>query len=301
MQATPLRAALAALALAVPSASFAWGDEGHQVVASLAYKRLTPKAKKAVDALLAKDTDKLTAPDFTSRATWADKYRDSDRNTTHVHYNATRKWHFVDIEIDDGTLKKACDGRKPLPDGVAASQGPANACVVDKIAQFQKELASPDTPAAEKLLALKFTLHLVGDLHQPLHAANHGDSGGNAVPVEIAPSNRHTNLHSYWDTYLVQKLGTTVPVAAASVAKLITPANAKSWSAGSVDDWAAESNADAKKVVYNFSGEKTFVDDHDGEGEILDAAYEARALPVARLALAKGAVRLANVLNEAFK
>jgi len=301
MHAVYIHAVLVTAALAVPSASFAWGDEGHQVVASLAYKRLTPKARKAVDALLAKDADKLTAPDFTSRATWADKYRDADRNTTQVHYRATRKWHFVDIELDGGTLDDACDGRKPLPDGVAASQGPANACVVDKLVQFRKELTSPDTSVAEKTLALKFVLHLVGDLHQPLHAANHQDSGGNGVAVEIAPSNRHSNLHAYWDTDLVKKLGTTVPVAAASVAKLITPANAASWSAGGIDDWAAESNADAKKVAYNFSGEKTFVDDHDGEGEVLDATYEARALPVARRALAKASVRLANLLNDAFK
>lgn len=301
MHATRLRLALCAVMLALPSAGFAWGDLGHQVVGSLAYKRLTPKARKAVDTLLAQDADKLTAPDFVSRTTWADKYRDSDRNTTHVRYNATRKWHFVDIEIGDGSLDDACDGRKPLPDGVPASQGPANACVADKLAQFQRELGDAATPPAEKRLALKFVLHLVGDIHQPLHAADHHDSGGNGVPVEISPSGRHTNLHAYWDTYLVQRLGSTVALASANVGKLITTSNATNWSHGGIDDWAAESNADAKKVVYDFGGAKTFMDDHDGEGEVLDAGYEKRALPVARRALAKAAVRLANVLNAAFK
>ncbi|MCY4755069.1 S1/P1 nuclease [Pelomonas aquatica] len=292
---------LTATALAAPAPSFAWGDEGHEIVGTLAYQRLTPKAKKAVDALLAQDKDALTQPDFVSRATWADKYRDSDRNTTQVRYRATHQWHFVDIEIDGGTLDQACFGRPPLPAGTPASQGPADACVVDKLEQFRQELADPATPTAEKTLALKFIMHFVGDVHQPLHASDHHDKGGNAVAVEVAPSTRQGNLHAYWDTQLVQKLGTSVPTAAAAVAKLITAQNVALWSAGSIEDWAGESNAKAKAIAYNFSGEKTFVDDHGGVGEVLDAQYAARALPVAKEALAKAGVRLANLLNEAFK
>jgi hypothetical protein len=291
--------ALAAALLAAPLTCLAWGDEGHQVVGTLAYKRLTPKAKKAVDALLAQDKDTLTKPDFVSRTTWADKYRDSDRNTTKQRYLATRQWHFVDIEIDGGTLKAACPDQAAA--GSPASQGPAEACVVDKIEQFSKELSDPATPAAEKQLALKFIMHFVGDVHQPLHAADHQDSGGNKVAVEAVPSTSQSNLHSYWDTRLVQKLGSSVPLAAANVRKLITPANVAKWSSGTVEDWANESSAQARDTAYNFSGEKTFVDDHGGTGELLDAPYEARALPVAKEALAKAAVRLAKLLNDAFK
>lgn len=294
-------ALLAAAALATPTLSWAWGDQGHEIVATLAYPRLTPKAKKAVDALLAQDKDALTKPDFVSRATWADKYRDSDRDTTQVRYKATHKWHFVDIEIDGGTLQQACFGRPPLPAGTPASQGPADACVVDKLEQFKAELADPATPAAEKLPALKFLLHFVGDIHQPLHAADHHDGGGNSLAIEVLPSTWQSNLHSYWDTQLVKKLGSNPATAAAAVGKLITPQNAALWSTGAVEDWAAESNAQAKAVAYNFSGEKTFVDDHGGAGEVLDAKYEARALPIARQALAKAGVRLAKLLNEIFK
>ncbi|CAM3635630.1 S1/P1 nuclease [Roseateles saccharophilus] len=292
---------LAATLLAAPAAAFAWGDAGHEIVGTLAYQRLTPKAKKAVDALLAQDKDALTKPDFVSRATWADKFRDSDRNTTHVHYNATHQWHFVDIEIDGGTLDQACFGRPALPAGTPASQGQADACVVDKLVQFKQELADPATPTAEKTLALKFIMHFVGDIHQPLHSSDHHDKGGNGVAIEAPPSKAQGNLHAYWDTQLVQKLGSTVPVAAAAVAKLITAQNVALWSSGSIEDWAGESNARAKDTAYNFSGEKTFVDDHGGVGEVLDAQYAARALPVAKEALAKAGVRLANLLNEAFK
>ncbi|MDE2369252.1 MAG: hypothetical protein KGN16_09780 [Burkholderiales bacterium] len=293
--------ATALAAAAVPGAALAWGDEGHEVIGTLAYKRLTPKARKAVDALLARDNDALTKPDFTSRTTWADKYRDSDRSSTQLRYLATRQWHFVDVEIDGGSLDAACFGRPALPDGTAASAGPAEACVVDKLVQFKQELADPATPAAEKTLALKFIMHFVGDIHQPLHASDHQDRGGNAVAVEVPPSTRQSNLHAYWDTYLVQRLGTTVAAAAANVRQVITKSKVQAWSGGTIDDWAGESFAQAKATAYDFQGEKTFVDDHGGTGELLDANYEARALPVARQALAKAAVRLANLLNEVFR
>lgn len=297
----PLVAALLLGALVLPETVLAFGDEGHEVVATLAYKRLTPKARKAVDALLAKDKDTLSKPDFASRATWADKYRDSDRNGTQERYKATRQWHFVDIELEGGSLSDACFGRPPLPDGTAASNGPADACVVDKLEQFRTELANAETSPAEKTLALKFVMHFMGDLHQPLHASDHHDRGGNDVAVETPPSTRKSNLHSYWDTYLVQKLGSTVTTASANVGKLITPAKAAAWAKGSIEDWANESFAHAQTIAYDFKGQKTFVDDHGGVGELLDGSYEARALPVVRLALAKAAVRLATVLNEAFK
>src|SRR6266545_8285957 len=94
--------AFVSMILVIPTPSlFAWGDEGHEIVGVIAYARLTPAVKKNVDGLLAADKDNLTAPDFVSRTTWADKYRDSDRHSTKIRYNATRNWHFVDIEIAD--------------------------------------------------------------------------------------------------------------------------------------------------------------------------------------------------------
>jgi hypothetical protein len=111
------------------------------------------------------DTDTLTDHDIASEATWADKYRDSDRYTTKIRHQATRLWHFVDIELDEPNLASACFGHPPLPSGIPASKGPPRACVVDKVDQFAAELANPSTAASERLLALKFLLHFVGDLH----------------------------------------------------------------------------------------------------------------------------------------
>jgi len=109
----------------------------------IAYSRLTPLVKKRVDALLAADKDDLTAADFVSRTTWADKYRESDRQTTKIRYEATRKWHFADIDIRTGDMDAACKHHAKLPRGTLASAGPANDCVIDKIEQFIVELRNP--------------------------------------------------------------------------------------------------------------------------------------------------------------
>jgi hypothetical protein len=291
-------------ALALSVATFdarAWGDEGHKIVATIAYARLTPAAKKKVDALLAADNDKLTAPDFVSRATWADKWRDSDRDTTKVRYSATHNWHFVDIEIDSPNLDAACNNHPALPSGSPASAGPANDCVVDKIEQFSKELGDPGSTKAEKILALKYLEHFIGDLHQPLHAADHHDRGGNQVPVLYAKKTVPDNLHAYWDTQLVQRLGKDPKAVGATLNKGISNANAAAWSKGTPPDWAKESFAKAKATAYSFAGEQSFIDDHGGKGERLDAIYDKRALPVVREQLSKAGIRLSLILNEALK
>src|SRR6185437_15800889 len=91
-----LGAALAMTFALPPASLFAWGDDGHEIIGVIAYARLAPAVKKKVDALLATDRDTLTAADFVSRTVWADKYRDSDRQTTKKRYEGTREWHFVD-------------------------------------------------------------------------------------------------------------------------------------------------------------------------------------------------------------
>lgn len=291
-----------ALWLALPAAGvFAWGDGGHEITGAIAYARLTPAVKKKIDALLAADKDNLTAPDFVSRTTWADKYRDSDRQTTKIRYEATRDWHFVDIELADGNLEAACQGHPKLPPGKPASAGPARACVVDKVEQFTAELRSLATPGAEKLLALKFLLHFIGDLHQPLHAADNHDRGGNEVAVIFGERGAPDNLHSYWDREVVDRLGRDPRQTAAALNQRLGAAKAEAWAKGTPRSWAKESFGQAKAVAYNFTGLRAARDERGGKTARLDAAYEQRALPVAREQLAKAGVRLAAVLNNALR
>jgi nuclease S1 len=124
---------LLAVALTRPHPAAAWGNEGHRVIALIAEHYLDPTVRAKVATLLATDADTLTGHDIADEATWADKYRDSDRDTTKIRYEATWRWHFVDIELAQPDLASACFDHPPLPPGIAASQGPPQACVVDKI------------------------------------------------------------------------------------------------------------------------------------------------------------------------
>src|SRR5215471_6355143 len=141
---------LLAAVLVAPRPALAWGDEGHKVIGLIAEHYLDPTVRAKVGTLLAADTDPLAGHDIASEATWADKYRDSDRHTTKIRYDATWRWHFVDIELTQPDLAAACFGHPPLPSGVPASKGPPQACVVDKIDQFAAELSDRATGASEQ-------------------------------------------------------------------------------------------------------------------------------------------------------
>jgi hypothetical protein len=220
--------------------ALAWGDEGHAVVALIADHYLLPAVHERVRLLLAGDTTGLVADkSMVGESVWADRYRDSDRDTSRVRYDATRRWHYVDIELDDPSVAHACFGRPTLPASTPASDGAAQDCVVDKIDQFQTELSDPATSVEEGRLALQFLLHLVGDLHQPLHATDEHDQGGNLEQVD-APGLPAQNLHHYWDVEFVQALGEDPRAVASMLIEQIGPQDPAAWQRGSTSDWALE-------------------------------------------------------------
>lgn len=271
---------------AAPSA-FAWGDEGHEIVATIADHYLTSQTRAAVNAILRTDTSGLTQTDIASEATWADRYR-----TERSHSN-TANWHYVDTEINTGDIDAACFGHPPLPADTVASQGPAQACVVDKIDQFVKELQAPDTSAQERLMALQFVLHFVGDEHQPLHSSDDNDSGGNGKKVSassIAPG----KLHSYWDTAFVRQLGTSVADVSASLIQQITPGDVASWQTQTPRDWSLEAFQIAMSDAYGLlpapNSKGTYA---------LPDSYVSAATSDVSLQLRRAGVRLAKVLNDA--
>jgi hypothetical protein len=296
-QGMPVKPATAFLAFsllaAVPQQAAAWGDDGHKVVALIAEHYLTPTAKRQVDALLAADTDPLTPHDIASEATWADRYRDSDNRRSH--YDATKRWHFVDLEITDPDVAKACYGHAPLPAGTPASVGDKNACVVDKINQFAEELGAPGTDAEERIVALKFLLHVVGDMHQPLHASDNNDAGGNSVKVMVDGFDHRArnNLHGFWDTQFVEALGRPPAALATQLLAQITSEQEAEWKQGTPNDWALESFSIAQVDVY---GDPPLSKD---TLQRLDAAYVDRAKKDVALQLSRAGVRLAAVLNKA--
>ena len=284
----PLRRTLllasAALALS-PTAALAWGSEGHEIIADIARAYLSPQAKAQVDALLAADTDTLTAPDMASRATWADAYRGAG-------HRETASWHFVDIELDHPDLNAACFGF-PAANG-PASQGPAQDCVVDKVEEFERELADRSTPQPERILALVYLLHFVGDLHQPLHSSDNHDRGGNCVHISLDDT-RTTNLHSYWDTTVVQALGSDPQTVADQLRAEITAAERVEWEKGDPRSWAQEAYSVARSVAFTVGSQPGCSGD---AGPLpLPAGYAERAEEAAKVQLERAGVRLATELN----
>ncbi|HEY3698425.1 MAG TPA: S1/P1 nuclease, partial [Spongiibacteraceae bacterium] len=191
------------LLLVCASQAYAWGDRGHRVIALIAWHYLTPATQAKIDNILRLDRSGLTATDFASEATWADAYRDSDRNTTRVRYEQTRHWHYINLEIAHPDFVSACFGSSPLRLSQRASEGSAQSCSVDKVEQFARELGAVNTTDAERLFALQFVMHLVGDIHQPLHASDNDDEGGNTLSVSA--KNFDGSLHAFWDNAVIAK------------------------------------------------------------------------------------------------
>jgi hypothetical protein len=280
------------LTVTAPHQVFAWGDDGHKTVALIAQQCLTPSAKTKVKAMLAADTDNLTQHDMASAATWADKFRDSNHRKDH--YEQTQNWHFVDMEISNPDLDAACFGRPALPAGTLASNGQPKACAVDKIKQFETELAAPNVDAEERLMALKFILHFVGDIHQPLHSSDNHDRGGNSVKVTVDgfPHKSKDELHGFWDTQFVDAISTPPSALANSLIAAIKPTQAREWAAGSVEDWQKEAFDVATSDVY---GRPPLSAD---EVQHLDAKYVTAAEKDVKLQLSRAGVRLAFLLNK---
>src|SRR6266478_3234806 len=282
----------AVLNLAQPRSAIAWGDEGHEVVALVAQSFLDPDVRKRVSALLAADTSSLTAHDIASEATWADKFRDANADGSR---NKTRQWHFVDIEITAPNLDAACFNHPAIPAGATASGGPADDCVVDKIQEFAAELADPATDLEEQVVALKFVLHFVGDLHQPLHSSDDHDRGGNDKRVS-ATGFPAGNLHHFWDTEFVDQLGPDAKTIASDLIGHITAQQQAQWQVGGPTDWAKESFKIAQDDVY---GQLPQPNSH-GSFRLTDD-YVSTATNDVSLQLSKAGVRLAMILNQALR
>jgi hypothetical protein len=277
-----------ALPLAQPRPALAWGDDGHKVVALVAQSFLDSDVRRKVTTLLAADTDSLTAHDIASAATWADKYRDANIDNSR---ERTRQWHFADIEIRNPDLSAACFSFHGRP----ASDGPEDDCVVNKIEEFKAELANPATDLEEQVVALKFILHFVGDVHQPLHSSDDHDHGGNQKRVS-APGFRANNLHHYWDTEFVNELGQDPKSIASDLIEHISRSDVQQWAAGKPADWANETFDTSKKDAYGQ------LPPPNSRGSFrLNEDYVTTATGDVATQLGKAGVRLAFILNQALK
>lgn len=167
---------VAVVACGLVNNAMAWGTQGHQVIATLALTKLTPAARKEVDRLLALEPGET----LVSISTWADEHRNP----------ATGPWHYVNFPRDTCTY----DALRDCPDGK---------CVVGAI-EKQASILEFEVSDEKRLTALKYLVHFVGDVHQPLHAGYLDDKGGNKYQLQAFM--RGSNLHALWDTGLIRNL-----------------------------------------------------------------------------------------------
>ena len=254
-----------------PSAAYAWGHEGHQIVARIAARELTPAAKSQV-------VDLLDSPDAASAmerySTWADEIRSQRRDTG--------PWHYVDIEIDSNGYD-------------AARDCPHDDCVVGQIERDAAILKDASLAKPIRAEALRFLIHFVGDESQPLHCSDNSDRGGNEVRVILGGNS--TNLHAVWDTAVVEALGDDSATVAAQLSVKITSAEQAAWSKGNAVSWANECWQIARRNVYA---------DLRGRGGniasiVLPPDYARKKSAIAAEQLERAGVRLAAILNAVFK
>jgi S1/P1 Nuclease len=269
-----MRKFLAVLCLCVLAHSqlFAWGPKGHAVVADIAEARLTPVARKNLRLLLGNNS-------LASISTWPDAIRDLQPET----YG----WHFVDIPGKAAGFDEQRDCYRPQDKGPTAQTDHHN-CVVDRIEIFRQKLADGNASELDRLIALMFVVHFVGDIHQPLHAIEDA-RGGNDVKVRLFGvdqcGNRPCNFHGAWDTALIEHAGLSE---ADYVRHLDTLIAANHWDqrpAGAPQEWANESHRAALRVWL-------------ADGANLDEAYYRANIGLVDERLAMAGLRLAALLND---
>lgn len=249
--------ALAALWAVGNAPAHAWGVQGHQVVAALAWQGMSPATRQEAERLLALEPGQT----LVSISTWADQHRGP----------ATASWHYLNFPRGQCQFEASRD----CPDGQ---------CVVAAI-ERQRALLASNATDSERLQALKYLVHFVADVHQPLHAGYLDDRGGNTVQLRFLL--RGSNLHALWDKGLIEQLAlddAALMAAAQTHLALNPPTPAKP--PGPAVDMAEESCRIVAQPGFYPQGDPS-------------PAYVARMTPVLLQRLALAGQRLAAMLNQA--
>ncbi len=244
-------------ALTAPRHAAAWGREGHRAIARIAEARLGREARRAARQLLG-------GRSLADASTWADEIRASPA------WRSTSPWHYVNVE-DDETYQTS--PKSPGGDAIQALE------------HMRQVLGDPSQPRRNRAEALRFVIHLVGDLHQPLHFGRRSDRGGNGVAVRWF--GKPTNLHAIWDSRMVRTLASNDRKLAA-MAPVPSDAIALQWQRDPVLAWTGESFAYREKLY------------RIGKGD-LGQPYANLHGPFLKRRIAQAGVRLAAILEEALR
>ena len=276
----PSHALLGALLLASLASvtGQAWGAQGHRLVALIATARLSPVAQQNVTWLL----DRETLADV---SVWADRYREDNYQTYY--------WHFLNIPPEARSYNRDRDCPRQPTVAAGSSADKWRDCAVDRILYNRERLANLSLDRSDRAIALKFLVHLVGDLHQPFHALGVG-RGGNDIPVTVFGSDNCStdpavslpcNLHGVWDSSLIARRRLDDR---RFVEVLDEKIRRNRWDAraiGGPAEWAMQSQGLGKAALV------------PARGHVNEAYYEAKS-PVIDERLALAGLRLAALLND---
>ena len=273
---------LLVLALA-PAPAFAWWEYGHETVARIAWLEAKPETRAAVRRLLARsallETPTCPAATIEQASVWPDCIRAlGDR------FSYAASWHYQNVDV--------C---RPFDQQSACRDGH---CVSAQIERHARLLGDRAIPARERVMALAFLVHFVGDLHQPLHAGDRGDLGGNRFPVAYGIIAGRNNLHTTWDGYLAERAISTPPAGAEGLLAAVGDAEKAAMREGSVEDWARESWEASREFAYG-----TAMADPCGEvpaeRPVITEEITRGLIPIVRRQVQRGGIRLARLLDEA--
>jgi hypothetical protein len=278
MRKNAILALTAVLVVACSPAAMAWSALGPRRVGEQGERHRDTAAEAQVKLLLAGEPD----PSLAGVADWADRLRDLDPER----FKATSRWHYVNAADHSCRF-------------VAARDCPDGNCVAGAIERQRAILADRGQPLAARRDALKFVVHFVGDVHQPMHANNHDDLGGNKYQVSLRTDlepeayarDRYvdgvmgTNLHSVWDYYILGGAKLSLPQYAQRLDALPWPPKTEGGPASGPMAWAGESCrlVDARHLY--------------PQGHKLDSAYLDRYRPLAEQRVRQAAWRLAQLLD----
>lgn len=272
--------ALLALLL-LPTPAFAWWDYGHETVARIAIEEVSPTTRAEIRRLLRQGA-LLETPDcpvarIGEASVWADCIRRGDR------FSYTAPWHYQNVNV--------C---RPFDMESACANGNCVSAQVERNLRLLKDRA---LPRRERLQALLFLVHFVGDLHQPLHAGDRGDLGGNRFRAYY--SRIQSNLHAIWDGLLAERSISTPPAEARGLLSSVGMEERRTMAQGSVEDWARESWEVSRRFAYGgVLGDPCA--EVPSEPPVITQEQIRELIPVVRTQVTRGGLRLARLLDEAF-
>ncbi|HVF55692.1 MAG TPA: S1/P1 nuclease [Pyrinomonadaceae bacterium] len=270
------------LLASLPPRAQAWGPSGHRIVALMAMRHLTPQARRKIDTLLEGDT-------LEDVANWADSVRDERPETA--------GWHFVNLPPTAARFSRPRDCRD--------ADGGEPGCAVTAIEKY-RDILSGTGGSAKRAEALKFIVHFVGDIHQPLHVSFKDDKGGNNIRLTFF--GRSSNLHKVWDSGIIGRAGLSDEGFAAELEAVLrdqsgdeefgemddaTRRRIERMQAGTLDSWANESFALAKSNAYDSVA-------RNNRARLGQAYYDAN-WQVVDDQLTRAGLRLAKILNDALR